>query len=419
MVPAAREHLAALLSERLDTTSAGVELAIARAFAGMRAINLFQLWLAVSVLLVASPNQPLDAALVVLYSSWSVAAITIVLRQRRVTDARVVITDLAVAVLCVGATGYITSAPSQALTWHAWPHPVSLSTALLLGAGLSLRAALTGSTLLAFVYGAFGALTEPGQEWTVLTNTAAYLAFTIIAAALSGYLRRLGADADAERERAAQLGARVGAEAEMERHRRLLHDHAALLNFIGNGNIGDDPTLQASLRRQALDGANRVNAFLSSTAATPRPPVHTLAEVVQHAAGAFSDLPLTVNADLAAEYPLRAPPLDVVDGAITTLLHNVRTHAAATSCTIHAVGTGTWFEVTVRDDGVGFDPASTTPGYGLSRQVRGACAAVGIDVMVDSAPGEGTTVTLSFGQPAHDDEPGDAFDTELSRSGDC
>lgn len=400
-----RERITALLSGRLDTTSAGVELALVRAFAGLRAVNLTQLWLAESGLLLAGPRPTLNAALVLVYTAWSVAAVTIALRMRRITDPRLVGADVAVALAMLLATPAITTAGTRINTWHAWPHPVTLSTALLLGAALTPRLAAVGTAVLAGTYMAttLPALTALPQRWTVLTNAVAYLAFTLIGGALAGFLRRLGADADAERERAAHLGARVGAEVEMERHRRLLHDHAALLYFIGNRHTADDPTLEVSLRRQALDGANRVNAFLSSTATSPPAHALTLADVAHHAAGAFPDLPLTVNADLATGYQLPPPLVDVVDGAVTTLLHNVRTHAAATSCTIHAVGDGMWFEVTVRDDGVGFDPATTPAGYGLSRQVRGACANAGIDVTVDSAPGEGTTVTLTYGQPAQPD----------------
>ena len=69
------------------------------------------------------------------------------------------------------------------------------------------------------------------------------------------------------------------------------------------------------------------------------------------------------------------------------------------------------------EGGTRFAVATTTPGYGLSRQVRGACANHGIDVTVDSAPGEGTTVTLSYGQPTQQGPPRDLFDTGLSRSG--
>lgn len=375
-MPAARERLTALLSGRLDTTSAGVELALVRAFTGLRAINLTQLWLAQSALLLVGPRPALNAILVLLFTIWSLALVTIALRMRRITDPRLVAADIVVAMICLLAAPLITTASTHINTWHAWPHPVTLSTALLLGAALRPHLAAAGTALLAVTYLAttLPQVDGPGQKWTVLTNAVAYIAFTLIGGALAGYLRRLGHDADTERERAAHLGARVGAEAEMERHRRLLHDHAALLYFIGNGKTADDPTLEASLRRQAIDGANRVNAFLSSTAATTRPSGTTLAEVAQHAASLFPDLPLTVNADLATTYQLPPTLVDVVDGAVTTLLHNVRTHAAATSCTVHAVGAGTWFEVTVRDDGIGYEPATTATGFGLSRQVRGACA---------------------------------------------
>ena len=223
-MPAARERITTLLSGRLDTTSAGVELALVRAFAGLRAVNLTQLWLAVSGLLVAGPHPPLNAALVVLFTAWSGAAVAIVLRQRRITDPRLVIADVAVAVACLVATPLITTTATRISTWHAWPHPVTLSTALLLGAALAPRVAAAGTTLLAGVYMAttLSSVDGPGEKWTVLTNAVAYFAFTLIGSAMSGFLRRLGHDADAERERIATLSARLGAEMEMERHRRLL-----------------------------------------------------------------------------------------------------------------------------------------------------------------------------------------------------
>ena len=46
----------------------------------------------------------------------------------------------------------------------------------------------------------------------------------------------------------------------------------------------------------------------------------------------------------------------------------------------------------VRDDGVGFDAASTAEGSGL-QNMRDRLAAFGGDVAISSAPGEGTTVS--------------------------
>jgi signal transduction histidine kinase len=53
--------------------------------------------------------------------------------------------------------------------------------------------------------------------------------------------------------------------------------------------------------------------------------------------------------------------------------------------------------LTVRDDGIGFDPASVTAGIGLRVVVVGELRLLGLDVDIDSAAGEGTTVTISSG----------------------
>lgn len=166
-MPRAREQVATLLSGRLDTTSAGVELALVRAFAGLRAVNLTQLLLSVAVLLTASPRPGTDAALVVLYTTWSLAAVAIAVRQRAITDPRLVAADVSVALLVLAASPLITTSTTRINTWHAWAHPVSLSTALLLGAALSPRLAAAGTTALAAVYVAttMPMVTGLGQKW--------------------------------------------------------------------------------------------------------------------------------------------------------------------------------------------------------------------------------------------------------------
>lgn len=390
-----RSYARRLLSAQLETTSAGAELALVRAFAGLRAVNLTQLWLAVSGLLDASPRPVLNIALVIGWTLWSAGAVGVALHQRRITDPRLVWSDVAVAVAILAAMPLVTTTATRVDTWHNWAHPVSLSTALIAGA------AFTGSRMVgtaALLASAYLATTLPGvigadDQWTVVTNAVAYIAFVTVGWALAGFLRRLGADADAQRARAEDLGARVGAEAELDRHRALLHDHATLLHFIGHAETLSAEAEQ-SLRAQARDGASRVRAFLSLGAA-PAPPGSTLAGVVAHAAAAYPELPLTVNVDTAAETELDAQDAEVLGAAVGTLLANVRAHAAAQAVTVHAGPASTGWEVVVRDDGAGFDPATTARGFGLSRLVVDPCRRRGIAVTVESAPGEGTTITLT------------------------
>jgi len=48
----------------------------------------------------------------------------------------------------------------------------------------------------------------------------------------------------------------------------------------------------------------------------------------------------------------------------------------------------------VKDDGSGFDVATTTEGIGLSRSIRGRMTEVGGRVEISSSPGQGTEVVL-------------------------
>ena len=51
--------------------------------------------------------------------------------------------------------------------------------------------------------------------------------------------------------------------------------------------------------------------------------------------------------------------------------------------------------LTIRDDGEGFDPASTNGGFGLV-SMRERAHAIGADLSIESTPGEGTTVTVKW-----------------------
>jgi signal transduction histidine kinase len=56
-------------------------------------------------------------------------------------------------------------------------------------------------------------------------------------------------------------------------------------------------------------------------------------------------------------------------------------------------GRGGNLELTVRDDGTGFDPDASHAGSGLAH-IRERMAELGGTVDIDSAPGRGTTITV-------------------------
>jgi len=77
-------------------------------------------------------------------------------------------------------------------------------------------------------------------------------------------------------------------------------------------------------------------------------------------------------------------------------LSNVTRHAQASQVQIQLAATDTGFELCVKDDGLGFDPAEGTvkPNcYGLIGMQERA-QRLGGELIVDSTPGQGTTVTL-------------------------
>ena len=185
--------------------------------------------------------------------------------------------------------------------------------------------------------------------------------------------------------------ARNAGQLERDRHRVLLHDQATVLQLLSRGE--HDPDLDLALRRQAAVGAAEIRVFMTGRR-KDRPGARDLAAVVRGAAAPFTDLPLTLNLELGDEVIMDPSVATALARAVATVLHNVRVHADAQSVVVHADSVDQEWEVVVRDDGVGFDPELTALGFGLSEQVRRAMFELGCRVRIESAVGEGTTVTL-------------------------
>ncbi|HLO33594.1 MAG TPA: PAS domain S-box protein [Anaerolineales bacterium] len=79
-------------------------------------------------------------------------------------------------------------------------------------------------------------------------------------------------------------------------------------------------------------------------------------------------------------------------------LNNVAKHAAASTVEIYLKHEGAAIELSIRDDGQGFDPEQTTSGhYGLS-MMRERAEGVGARLSITSQPGHGTELTIRWGQ---------------------
>jgi signal transduction histidine kinase len=90
---------------------------------------------------------------------------------------------------------------------------------------------------------------------------------------------------------------------------------------------------------------------------------------------------------------------------------NIGKHAQARRVGLAMAARDGCVELTVRDDGVGFDPAATArSGHGLVG-MRHRVEAAGGTLVVESAPGRGTQLTMRLPETGHGQQP----DDEVSR----
>ncbi len=77
------------------------------------------------------------------------------------------------------------------------------------------------------------------------------------------------------------------------------------------------------------------------------------------------------------------------------LVSNALNHSGAEHIIVQVVKEGGRISLTVQDDGRGFDPASPSPGMGLTN-IRARVAALNGNLLVDSRPGGGTEINVEF-----------------------
>ncbi|RFU87410.1 sensor histidine kinase [Streptomyces triticagri] len=213
---------------------------------------------------------------------------------------------------------------------------------------------------------------------------------------------------EASRGEVARLSAAHGALAERERLTREIHDTLAqgftsvlMLSQALDAEIEHDPVaarrhlgMLGDTARQNLDEARALVADGGPA------DLHgaSLPDAVRRLAGR-QDPPAEVAVrGTAAPLP---PGLEVVAlRACQEALANVRKHAGPEpTVTVGLTYTAEALDLTVRDDGPGFDPSVPHEGYGLAGLTARAVE-VGGTAEVHSAPGEGAKVTVRLPFPA-------------------
>lgn len=105
---------------------------------------------------------------------------------------------------------------------------------------------------------------------------------------------------------------------------------------------------------------------------------------------------LDVTADLGEEPSLSLAEKEVFYRVAQEALHNVVKHAHAQHVAVHLATDNGSVALEVRDDGSGFDIATSFPGHMGLVSMRERAASIGASIDVSSAPHAGTTVRLSL-----------------------
>ncbi len=234
----------------------------------------------------------------------------------------------------------------------------------------------------------------PGRALAVEQSVAALATVTlggVAARLMRAAARHADDDADRLSRRLASQDAALAAEEAERRAANVVHDDvlSVLRAVAANGQplplsvlMAKAQLAQSALARQVLAGRRGFGS---------------LGPALQRQALGFAP-ELTIDCRIDGELDIPAPMAEALSGAVGEALRNVAAHAGVRDVTVIARGYGPGgVEVTVHDDGAGFDPARVGPAsMGLRNSVRRRLQDVGGAAEVISSPGEGTTVVLTW-----------------------
>lgn len=256
------------------------------------------------------------------------------------------------------------------------------------GATLGLTAAATTGAVLAVPAGATNS-TVVSSIWSGATG--------LLAALLWDLVRRGGARADALRaEREDAERHRDVAEALRRDQRALvaaLHDTAAAtLLVVGLGDVPAGSGRIAARARRDLETLHRLED--PATTAVGADLVAELRRVAESA-------PVTVTLTATVVPPLPPAVCGAFVGAVTEAVANTARHSGVAVANLAVVVRATSVAVTVSDTGSGFDRERVPrTRRGVRESIEARMAAVGGGARVDTQPGRGTSVLLTWASGA-------------------
>lgn len=374
------------VESRPAATRPGVELAFVWAFVGIRALVLVQGVIVMAAgSLSGSGNPRLDAALLTAMAAESLLLGRWLVRRRSMLPLRwPVAADIALSVVVLALAPTYIPAGSRLLSWTFWAYPVNLGTSLLVGAGLApLTWVLVSSGAQAVAYAAVVAVPLLGDgalRMTAAVNCLAFPGFALVAFLVSRFMRDLADVADTARKQVAEL--------EQDRSRALIHDLLVYLR-LDRFAEADDQT-RAVMIAQAQAKHQQMRSYVDGTDGA-----RGLQERVGAVLALHPGLAVTTQVEAGSGVRLLEDTLEQLERALDTVLANVEQHAPGAKVTLAVRPEPGHLSVTVRDDGPGFDPASTRHGFGIGEVLGRQLAEVGGSGVIESRPGAGTVVRIT------------------------
>ena len=284
--------------------------------------------------------------------------------------------DVAVAASLAIGDGIVFDGPHSLSLGSSWPLTSVLSVAI----GWGTRGGAVAGIVVG-VANAIGDLIE-GVPWgfgDILSRASTLFLYTM-AGAMAGYAskRLIAAEAEIALTRARDEVART-------LHDGVLQTLAVVQRRSDDAQLADLAREQERELREYLfgagvaDGGGDLGASLRRVAARAERRDGTAIRVV-----VAPDLP-----DLDDDV------VDALAGAVGEACTNAAKHGEADTVTVYAEPDDVGITCSVKDDGRGFDPDSTSEGVGMTRSIRGRLAEVGGSVRVDPNPGHGTEIHLT------------------------
>ncbi len=171
----------------------------------------------------------------------------------------------------------------------------------------------------------------------------------------------------------------------------VLHDTVLqTLALVEQRTVTDDPELALAARHADRD----LRRFLFGASALPADDLEGRVRLAVERSSRHHDVSVTVNV-IDVGCAVGRDGQEAVAGAVGEAVTNAIRHAGATSIVVF-VETDDDHEIfaSVRDDGIGFDPATVRRGQGLDGSIVGRISAIGGRTEIVSAPGAGTEVRM-------------------------